>query len=77
MRPELKTTRLLENSRGSRCRRQWGTKSPEGVDPASRRRGQGNLQVPAGGCLRPAPLGGKWALFENWGDAGWDTQVDA
>ncbi len=35
-------------NRGSRCRRQWGTTSPKGVDPAreQRSRGQGELQVP-------------------------------
>ena len=41
--------------RGSRCRRQWGTKSPEGVDPARRSRGQGERQAPRRRCLRPAP----------------------
>ncbi len=36
--------------RGSRCRRQWGTTSPKGVDPASRRRGQGERAAPRRGC---------------------------
>ena len=33
----------------------WGDVVPEGVDPASRRLGQGERQAPRRGCLRPAP----------------------
>jgi len=32
-----------------------GTTSPKGVDPASRRLGQGERQAPRRGWLRPAP----------------------
>jgi hypothetical protein len=35
-----------KRERGSRCRRQWGTTSPEGVDPARRSRGQGVRAAP-------------------------------
>ena len=44
----------LETQRGSRCRRQWGTTSPKGVDPARRSRGQGDQQGPR--------RGGPWAV---------------
>ena len=44
---------------------QWGTQSPKGVDPTSRRRGQGDQQGPRRGMFAPGAVGGKWALIEN------------
>ena len=46
-----KSLAYCQTGRGSRCRRHWGTQSPEGVDPASRRRGQGERHAPRRECL--------------------------
>ena len=47
--------RGLKNKRGADAAGSGGRRPLKGVDPASRRLGQGERQGPRRGCLRPAP----------------------